>query len=358
MYRLTDSFNRSLLAALVLAFLAAAIRAEPEGQTAAGPEPVEATQIGSTAVTVGLFTDIEERSLSFSHSLDPARAGYYGFGETATSEMIAGWDIDVRPDGQGLPPGSGTAEIGEPLYEKKCAECHGVFGEGAGRWPKLAGNEPLVGGGRPEKTVGNYWPYASTLWDYIHRAMPFLQPQSLTDSEVYAITAYVLYLNEIIEYDWELNQDNLATIVMPNRDGFFMDPRPDTQNVACMEGCKDPDTIKITWDSTSLGVTPVEHLQQSEATPPPGSAPQSGDKVYRQACGLCHDNGLGGAPAIGDKAAWADRIAQGRELLIEHAINGFQGETGVMPPKGGQAQLSSDAVSAAVDYMLGRVGEG
>jgi cytochrome c len=357
MYRLTERSRRALLASLVLALLTGGSRAEPAGQNVVASESVQANQIGSTAEAVGLFTDIEERSLSFSHSLDAAKAGYYGLGETATPEMIAGWDIDVRPDGQGLPPGSGTAEMGEPLYEEKCAECHGVFGEGAGRWPKLAGNEPLVGAGRPEKTIGNYWPYASTLWDYIHRAMPFMQPQSLSDSEVYAITAYVLYLNEIIEYDQELNQDNLATIAMPNRDGFFADPRPDTENIACMEGCKDPDTIKITWDSTSLGVTPVEHLQQSQDSPS-GSGPVNGERVYAQACALCHDSGLGGAPASGDKAAWAGRIAQGREMLIEHAINGFQGETGVMPPKGGQAQLSGDAVSAAVDYMLGLVGEG
>ena len=154
------------------------------------------------------------------------KTGHYGIGNTATAEEIAGWDIDIRPDGMGLPEGSGSVEDGEMMYEEKCASCHGSFGEGVGRYPILAGGEGTLTNDRPEKTVGSYWPYASTLWDYIHRAMPFMQPQSLSDEEVYAITAYVLYLNDLIEYDFELTQSNLATIEMPNKDGFFLDDRP------------------------------------------------------------------------------------------------------------------------------------
>lgn len=322
-------------------------------QKAAAQNP-EPTQIGSTAPSTGLFDNVEEHTL-YTHPVpDPGRAGYYGYGETATPEMIAGWDIDIRPDGKGLPPGSGSAEQGEPLYEKKCSTCHGVFGEGAGRWPKLAGREDLASNQRPEKTVGNYWPYASTVWDYIHRAMPFFEPQSLSNDEVYAITAYVLYLNEIVEYDQELNQDNLASIEMPNRDGFYEDPRPDVQNVACMENCKDPSEIKITWDSTELGVTPIEHLQSSGDSASDAAADNvDGAAVYAQACKLCHDAGIAGAPKTGDKAAWKERITQGRDVLVEHAINGFQGKAGMMPPKGGQAQLTDDEVAAAVDHIVG-----
>lgn len=331
--------------------------------TGAKPAPVEMpqpTQIGSTAPSIGMFDDVEEHTLNTHPRPDPARAGYYGYGETATPEMIAGWDIDIRPDGKGLPPGSGTAEQGEPIYEKKCSTCHGVFGEGAGRWPKLAGREELASNQRPEKTVGNYWPYASTVWDYIHRAMPFFEPQSLGNDEVYAITAYVLYLNEIVEYDQELNRDNLASIEMPNRDGFYEDPRPDVHNVACMENCKDPKDIKITWDSTELGVTPMEHLQSSGEGEASGAgdskagASVDGAAIYDQACKLCHDTGVAGAPKLGDKTAWKERIAQGRDVLVDHALHGFQGKVGMMPPKGGQAQLTDDEVAAAVDHIVGQ----
>ncbi len=129
-----------------------------------------------------------------------AEVGAYGIGTPATAGETAGWDIDIRPDGKGLPPGSGSVEDGEMMYEEQCASCHGSFGEGVGRYPVLSGGEGTLTAERPEKTVGSYWPYASTLWDYIHRAMPFPQPQSLTDEEVYAITAYVLYLNDLVPF--------------------------------------------------------------------------------------------------------------------------------------------------------------
>ena len=183
---------------------------------------------------------------------DPGRAGFYGFGETATPEMIAGWDIDVSPDGRGLPPGSGSVEDGEALYDSKCAACHGTFGEGAGRWPALAGGEGSLADTRPEKTVGSFWPYASTLWDYVHRAMPYQEPQSLSDDEVYAVVAYVLYLNDLVADDFVLTRENLPGIAMPNRAGFYADPRPDVGNVACMRDCKDPATIRITAPSAGL----------------------------------------------------------------------------------------------------------
>ena len=172
-------------------------------------------------------------------------AGQYGIGKPATAEEIAGWDIDIRPDGKGLPPGSGSVEDGEMMYEAKCASCHGSFGEGVGRYPILSGGEGTLTEPRPEKTVGSFWPYASTLWDYIHRAMPFTQPQSLSDDEVYAITAYVLYLNDLVEDDFVLTPETFTSIEMPNQDGFFLDDRPDTSNTTCMKDCKDPASVKI-----------------------------------------------------------------------------------------------------------------
>lgn len=324
---------------------------------AAPPETApSATRIGSTARNIGTLDDIEELSVAIAAERRPS--GYFGYGDPATPEQIAGWDIDVRPDGKGLPPGSGTAEQGEALYEEKCSTCHGVFGEGEGRWPKLAGDEPLTGE-RPEKTVGNYWPYASTLWDYVHRAMPFYEPQSLSDDEVYSVVAYVLYLNELIEYDFELNQSNLAAVEMPNRDGFFVDPRPDVVNAVCMEDCKNPDDIRITWDSTELGVTPTQHFQDdvADAAAPAAVASATlddavGQRVYDQACKTCHGPGLAGAPVVGDAPAWAARRDQGLDVLVRHAVEGFQGEAGYMPAKGGQVQLGDEEVAAAVSYML------
>ncbi len=269
-------------------------------------------------------------------------AGHFGYGQDASAAEIAGWDIDIRPDGVGLPPGSATAEDGETLYEDQCALCHGSFGEGVGRYPVLAGGEDTLTNERPERTVGSYWPYASTVWDYIHRAMPFTQPESLSDQEVYALTAYVLYLNDLVEYDFELTQDNLASIEMPNKDGFFLDDRPDTNNVACMSNCKDPASIRITSSP------PVTEAVEPEVADPGVAEASDGQSIYEQACALCHTAGVGNAPIPGDASAWAERISAGREALIASALGG----KGLMPPKGGQVQLSDEDVAAAVDYIL------
>ncbi len=274
----------------------------------------------------------------------------YGFGRIATEEEIAGWDIDIRPDGLGLPPGSGSVADGEGLYEAKCASCHGLFGEGEGRWPVLAGGKGTLTHDRPEKTVGSYWPYASTLWDYTRRAMPFTAPQSLTADETYAITAYVLYLNEIVDEDFVLTKENFSTIKMPNEPNFFEDDRPDVNNTACMKDCKDPDSIKVT--STIKGVTPLEHLEEDAEIAPTTPADNHGKAIYNKSCAVCHDHGVAGAPTTGDKAMWEDRIVTGMETLVERAITGYTGEEGVMPPKGGNMSLSDEDVAAAVHYMV------
>jgi cytochrome c5 len=299
--------------------------------------------------------------LGISYTVYAQEPGYYGLGREATEKEIAGWDIDVRPDGQGLPPGSGTVSFGETLYEAKCATCHGAFGEGAGRWPKLAGGFGTLKADRPEKTVGSYWPYASTLWDYIHRAMPFTAPQSLTHDETYALTAYVLYLNDIVDDDFELTQANFVDIEMPNKDGFFVDTRPDVKNTACMKDCKDPTTIKIT--SAIKGITPLQHVEKrqkanqsnaSEVAKPASIETTQGALIYKNSCFICHDQGVAGAPKLGDKALWSKRISQGNNVLEKHAIEGFSGETGVMPAKGGNLALTEEEVIAAVAYMVGQ----
>ena len=152
----------------------------------------------------------------------------FNLGQLATAEQVAGWDIDVRPDGLGAPVGAGNALDGEEVYADRCASCHGDFGEAVDRWPVLVGGEGTLNGHDPVKTTGSYWPHASTMFDYIYRAMPFGEAQSLTHDETYQIVAYLLYMNDIIDDEFEVNQENIGTIEMPNRDGFMMpDPRPD-----------------------------------------------------------------------------------------------------------------------------------
>ena len=165
----------------------------------------------------------------------------FNLGKLATKEEIAGWDIDVRPDGLGAPIGSGTALIGEEIYTEQCAACHGDFGEGADRWPALVGGEDSLASHNPEKTTGSYWPYASTMYDYIYRAMPYGVAQSLSHDETYEIVAYLLYMSDIIDEDFVLSEKNIGEIEMPNRNGFLLpDPRPDivnTNGLPCMKNC-------------------------------------------------------------------------------------------------------------------------
>ena len=171
----------------------------------------------------------------------------YGIGSTISPQELAGWDISINEVGEELPAGVTTPEAGESLYIMKCAQCHGEFGEAVGRWPVLAapGAEETLNTLEPTKTVGSYWPYATTLFSYIRRAMPFYEPQSLTVEETYAITAYVLYLNYLLEYDEELDRDKLISLEMPNRDNFIPDNRPDTQNVACMSNCPEMKPLPV-----------------------------------------------------------------------------------------------------------------
>jgi cytochrome c len=157
----------------------------------------------------------------------PAVAGTFGFGRPATSADIAAINIDVRADGTGLPPGSGTAVQGGPIFAEKCAGCHGANGEGTNAAPKLVDPTPFQTG-VTTPTVGNYWPYATTVWDYIDRAMPFNAPGSLAPDEVYAVTAYVLAQNQIVGDTDVMNAKTLPMVKMPNADGFYSpDPRPD-----------------------------------------------------------------------------------------------------------------------------------
>ncbi|MFP4538531.1 MAG: c-type cytochrome [Dichotomicrobium sp.] len=259
-----------------------------------------------------------------------AKAGKFGLGRPAHPEEIAAWDIDVRPDGTGLPDGSGTVTEGEQVYVEQCAVCHGDFGEGIGRWPELAGGEGTLDSDDPVKTIGSYWPYLSTVYDYIHRAMPFGNAQSLSDDQVYALTAYVLYLNYIVEdMDFELSKENFGDIEMPNEGQFFMDDREQTEfdqfkREPCMTECKD--SVEITKRAQVLDVTPEdeaarkrrEEVAGSSGTEEAGGAAKEeetdatadttaasdpdlvaeGEKVFRQ-CKACHQVGEDAANRVG-----------------------------------------------------------
>src|SRR4051812_30767018 len=155
-----------------------------------------------------------------------AQSPTFGLGHTPKPEQLKQIDIDVSPDGKGLSAGSGTASAGKDVYTRRCETCHGPTGK-EGPQDVLVGGRGSLTTANPQKTVGSYWPYATTLWDYIRRAMPFDHPGTLTDVEIYDATAYVLFMNGIIGEHDELNQRTLPLVTMPNRNGFVADPRPD-----------------------------------------------------------------------------------------------------------------------------------
>jgi cytochrome c len=150
----------------------------------------------------------------------------YGFGRPATAAESAAWNIDIDPTGAGLPPGQGTVQQGAGIYANKCAACHGPTGT-EGPKDRLAGGHGSLATEHPVKTIGSFWPYATTLYDYIHRAMPLNAPQSLMPDEVYAVVAWLLHQNGIIPADAVIDAQTLPAVKMPNRGGFVSDPRPD-----------------------------------------------------------------------------------------------------------------------------------
>jgi cytochrome c len=160
----------------------------------------------------------------------------YGIGRAATPAEIAGWNIDIDRYGNNLPPGTGSVNHGREVFDQQCAACHGEKGEG-GVGDQLVGGQGTLATPKPVKTVGSYWPYAPTLFDYIRRAMPQNAPQSLSNEDVYAVSAYILYLNGLLSTEAILDAKSLSAIKMPNRNMFVGDSRPDVNNPACMANC-------------------------------------------------------------------------------------------------------------------------
>ncbi len=184
-----------------------------------------------------------------------------GLGRPALPAELKAWDISVLPDGRGLPPGKGNARRGEEIFIEKCAACHGEFGEGVGRWPVLAGGMGSLKADRPDKTVGSFWPVPTTLFDYIRRAMPYGNAQSLEPDELYALTAYVLHMSDVIrDPDQELTEKTLPLVTMPNAGGFFDDDRETSERHfwrrdVCMKECRS-EPPKVTGRAMVLDVTP------------------------------------------------------------------------------------------------------
>ncbi|SPF82054.1 c-type cytochrome [Pseudoprimorskyibacter insulae] len=278
-----------------------------------------------------------------------AQEGKFGLGRPALPEEVAAWDLDIAPDGRNLPVGSGDVWTGDEVFAENCAVCHGDFAEGAGNWPKLAGGQDTLDRDDPLKTVGSYWPYLSTTFDYVRRSMPFGNAQSLSDDEVYAITAYILYSNDLVDEDFVLSNETFMDVEMPNANGFIVDDRETAEahfwtDTPCMENCKDE--VKITMKATVLDVTPDEvgedeaaadapaaevQVAAAEEAPAaeqpaadaPAAAPaaaidmalaEAGEKVFKK-CKACHQ--------VGDGA----KNRTGPELngILGRAIGGMDG---------------------------------
>jgi hypothetical protein len=192
-------------------------------------------------------------------------------------EEIAAWDIDIRPDGDwACPWGKATSGRARSFSPTHCSACHGDFGEGVGRWPVLAGGFGTLDGEDPVKTIGSYWPYLSTVWDYVHRAMPYGAAQSLEpDDEVYAITAYLLYLNDVVEDDFVLSNETFADVDAcrtRTRSSWTTGTTaelPEFSEEPCMTDCAE--SIEITMRAAVLDVTP-----ETEGEMPPSKSRRDG----------------------------------------------------------------------------------
>lgn len=214
-------------------------------------------------------------ALALSALAAPAMAETLGLGRPALPEEIAAWDVVVLPDGQGLRPGSGDVATGDALFAENCASCHGDFAEGLDSWPVLAGGDGSLTDPRPVKTIGSYWPHLSTVYDYIHRSMPFGSAQTLGVDDTYAITAFLLYSNGLVEDDFVLTHENFTEVALPNADGFYPDDRSETEyplfsGAPCMKDCAA--SVQITKRAIELNVTPEDPDGRPAGTMPDISA--------------------------------------------------------------------------------------
>jgi len=240
-----------LAAAFLGGALAIAGAAAADPAPAAKPAKAEKAQAGSEKAR-----QVANVPASAAVSLAPRAIA---LGRPALPEEIAAWNIDVRADGEGLPPGKGSVKQGEELFLQNCAQCHGEFGEGVGRWPVLAGGSGTLKSERPEKTIGSFWPYASTVYDYVHRAMPFGSNLTLSPDQTYAIVAYLLNLNDLVPEDYVLSKESFPKVELPNQANFYDDDRETSEKAfwkknPCMKDCSGE--VHVTARAQILNVTP------------------------------------------------------------------------------------------------------
>ena len=306
------------------------------------------------------------------------------YGRKPTQNEINAWDIDVMPDGTGLPEGKGSVEEGDELYEAKCVSCHGDFGSGGGGYPALAKGNAVEGQKTltnqrttpdkdgPIRVFGTYWPQASTLWWYIKTGMPHNAPLSLSNDQVYALCAYILAANEMqidgedLEDEYVLDRAKFMKIVMPNKDGFVpnIDGKDGPDNVRaylvdtkhygngtrCMKDCNDK--VNVVHIQTEINdflppMSTARDLPKEDPSAKGGAMP--GEKAYEASCAVCHATDSMGAPDVGNKEAWAKVMEQGMDTVLKNAINGKGG----MPPKGGTS-LSDDKIKEIIEYMYSK----
>jgi len=306
----------------------------------------------------------------------------FGLGRPATPQEIAGWDIDVRPDGQGLPKGSGSVARGQELYDAQCASCHGTFGEdnqymaiagGVQQGDLERGRAASLATDSPIRTVGTKLNHATTLWDYIHRAMPFARSKTLTADETYALTAYVLHLNDILPADATLDEKSLPAVKMPNRNGFTTDHgfmrkggAPDVRNTACMSHCATRVTLTSELPAHARdshgdlseqvrSFAPIRGVRVGEAPAKASAASATSpgfELAKRSACVACHgvDQKVVG-PGFREIGAKYKGESNAEARLIARVRAGGAGVWGPipMPP---QAHLPEEDVKTLIQWIL------
>jgi len=357
------------------------------------------------AVDGGMIYEVKDGKYT-SYHVNTQGTKDFKYGRTPTPREIKAWDIDARPDGTGLPMydtkhgeviigedgekkiAEGSIEWGNELYDAQCAMCHGDFGAGGKGYPTLSGGEieSLTNQLQnpadvepteepPRKMIGSYWPYASTLFWYIQDAMPFPHPKSLSNSETYAISAYLLMENgvefegEEMDEEFVMNKDKFIKIKMPNEQGFYPtvdtpeNPQQGVENMRsflsdpsnygtgtrCMSDCIKGEVpilrIKNEMNNFHPAASTVRDLppvEVKEGSIHPGVA------GYEASCSVCHASDMMGAPMVGNKEAWSAVMIKGLDKVYHNGINGING----MPPKGGNMDLSDSDMKVIIDYMI------
>ncbi|MCH9739800.1 MAG: c-type cytochrome [Epsilonproteobacteria bacterium] len=355
----------------------------PEKKAEAAPV-AKTTASGEQAIDGGAVYKVVD-GMYTSYAVNTQEMKDFKYGKTPSKTEEAAWDIDVMPDGTGLPEGSGSVERGDELYEEQCAMCHGEFGMGGkgsrSTYPTLSVGEASIESltyqrvgdntDGPKRVIGTYWPYASTIFWYVQSGMPFPHPKSLSDDDTYALTAYLLSANEItidgeeLDDEYVLDREKFLKIKMPNQDGFipnidgptgpadvkkfYNDPSNYGNGTRCMKDCLDgkkPNIVRIKTEISNF--EPPMSIERNIKVEEAAGPVHPGLKVYEASCSVCHATDAMGAPNVGNKEAWDAALEKGIDKVYSNGIDGIN----AMPPKGGAVDLTDAQFKAAVDYMI------